>query len=57
MMMNVEERIRFLVRAAIRAQGDGDLRIAGLFRRMADDMRTGEGAPMPSGPVLVAAAD
>ena len=44
MMMNVEERIRFLFRTAIRAEGEGDQRIASLFRRMAEDMRTGEGA-------------
>ena len=43
-MMNVEERIRFLFRTAIRAEGEGDQRIASLFRRMAEDMRTGEGA-------------
>ena len=50
--MNVDERIRFLLRTAIRAEGEGDLRIAKLFKRMAEDMRTGEGAPLPaSGPV------
>ena len=52
MMLDVEERIRFLLRTAIRAEGEGDLRIASLFRRMAEDMRTGEGALLPSGPVL-----
>ncbi len=53
MMMNVDERIRFLLRTAIRAEGEGDLRIAKLFRRMAEDMRTGEGALLPiDGPVL-----
>jgi hypothetical protein len=52
MMMNVEERIRFLMRTAIRAEGTGDLKIAKLFRRMADDMRTGEGAFLVRGPVL-----
>jgi hypothetical protein len=52
MMMNVEERIRFLLRTAIRAEGTGDLRIAQLFRRMAEDMRTGEGAFLVHGPVL-----
>ena len=41
--MNVDERIRFLLRTAIRAEGQGDLRIAVLFRRMAEDLRTGEG--------------
>ena len=57
MMMNVEERIRFLLRTAVRAEGAGDLRIAELFKRMAEDLRTGEGAFLPSGPVLVAVAE
>jgi len=53
MMMHVEERIRFLLRTAIRAEGRGDLRIARLFKRMAEDLRTGEGALLPiDGPVL-----
>ena len=57
MMMNVDERIRFLLRTAIRAEGEGDLRIAELFKRMAEDMRTGEGALLPArGPVLGALA-
>ena len=51
-MMNVDERIRFLLRTAIRAEGAGDCKIATLFRRMAEDMRTGEGALQPMGPVL-----
>lgn len=57
MMMNVEERVRFLLRAAIRVEGQGDLRIADLFRRMAEDMRTGEGALLLEGPVLGVSAD
>jgi len=52
MMMNVEDRIRFLLRTAIRAERSGNPRIADLFRRMAEDMRTGEGALLPFGPVL-----
>jgi hypothetical protein len=52
MMMKVDERVRFLLRTAIRAEGQGDLRIAHLFRRMAEDMRTGEGALVLDGPVL-----
>ena len=52
MMMNVEERIRSLLRTAIRAEGAGERKIAELFRRMADDMRTGEGAFLVHGPVL-----
>ena len=38
-MMNVDERIRFLLRAATRAEGEGDLRIARNFRRMAEEVR------------------
>lgn len=57
MMVNVEERIRFLLRTAVRAEGDGDLRIAKLFRRMAEDLRTGEGALLPGGPVLGVVAE
>lgn len=57
MMMNVEERIRFLLRTAIRAEGKGDLRIADLFHRMAEDMRTGEGALLPNGLVLGVVAE
>ena len=52
MTMNAEDRIRFLLRTAIRAEEVGEARMATLFRRMAEDMRTGEGARMPSGPVL-----
>ena len=58
MMTNVDERIRFLLRTAIRAEGEGDLRIARIFRRMAEDLRTGEGAFLPvDGPVLGAYAE
>ena len=57
MRMNVEERIRFLIRTAIRAEGRGDHRIATLFRRMAEDMSACESALLPDGPVLVATAD
>jgi len=56
-MMNVEERIRFLIRTAVRAEGAGDLRIARLFMRMAEDLRTGEGALLPTGPVLGVVAE
>jgi len=45
--MNVDERIRFLLRTAIRAEGAGDLRIAVIFRRMAEDMRPMERALAP----------
>ena len=57
MTMNVEERVRFLLRTAIRVEGRGDLRIARLFRRMAEDLRTGEGALSLDGPVLGVVAE
>ena len=57
MMMNVDERIRFLLRTAIRAEGAGEWKVAALFRRMAEDMRTGEGALVPGGPVLGVVAE
>ena len=57
-MMNVDERIRFLLRTAIRAEGEGDLRVATIFRRMAEELRTDEGALLPvDGPVLGAFAE
>jgi hypothetical protein len=37
--MSVEERIGYLLRAAARAEGRGDLRVAGTVRRMAEDAR------------------
>lgn len=57
MKMSVEERIRFLLRTAIRAEGEGDEKIAHLFRRMAEDLSAGECALPSGGPVLVAVAD
>ncbi len=57
MMKNVDERIRFLLRTAIRIESSGDTRGACLFRRMAEDMRTGEGALLSNGPVLGVVAD
>ena len=57
MMMNVEERIRFLLRTAIRVGEEGDAKAASLFRRMAKDLSAGESAALPGGPVLVAVAD
>ena len=35
----MDERIRYLLRAATRAEGEGDLRIARIFRRMAEEAR------------------
>ena len=37
--MNVEERVRYLLRAATRAEGEGNLQIAHNFRRMAEEVR------------------
>lgn len=37
--MSVEERIRYLLRVAVRAEGEGDVRVARIFRRMAEDAR------------------
>lgn len=37
--MSVEERIRFLLRIAERAEEEGDARAATLFRRMAREAR------------------
>lgn len=56
-MMNVDDRIRFLLRTAIRAERAGEAKIAALFRRMAEDLRAGESALLPSGPVLGVAAE
>lgn len=37
--MTVDERIRFLLRAATRAEDEGNERVARNFRRMAEDAR------------------
>jgi len=37
--MSMDERIRFLLRAATRAECEGDERIARIFRRMAEEAR------------------
>lgn len=37
--MSVEERIRYLLRAALRAEGEGDSRVATTLRRMAEEAR------------------
>ena len=41
--MSVDDRIRYLLRAATRAEGEGDLRVARNFRRMAEEMRPVDG--------------
>ena len=50
-MMTVDERIRYLLRAAIRAEGEGDLRVARAFRRMAEDARPLDGVLNLQGPM------
>jgi len=47
--MSMDERIRFLLRAASRAEGDGDERAARIFRRMAEEARPLDGAPLWGG--------
>lgn len=39
MMMSVDEKVRMLLRAAARAEGEGDVRVARIFRRRAEDAR------------------
>ncbi len=41
--MSIDDRVRFLMRVATRAQGEGDLRVARNFQRMAEDARPAEG--------------
>ena len=41
--MTMDERIRFLLRAATRAEDEGNERIARNFRRMAEEARPVEG--------------
>ena len=42
--MRIEERIRYLLRAAQRAEREGDSKAARLFRRMAEEMKPLEGS-------------
>ena len=51
--MNFDERIGFLLRAAARAERDGDARVASALRRMADEARPFE--PRDADGVLPAA--
>jgi len=39
MMISVEERVRYLMKVALRAEGEGEHRIARSFRRMAEEAR------------------
>ncbi len=38
-MVDVEQKVRYLMRAARRAEREGNLRMAGLFRSKADELR------------------
>jgi len=50
--MSVEERIRYLLRAALRAEYEGDSRVARTLRRMAEEARPAAvGARSPLLPV------
>ena len=40
--MSMDDRIQYLLRAARRAEGEGDARVARLFRRMAEDAQPAE---------------
>lgn len=42
--MSAETRIRYLLQAATRAEGEGDVRTAELFRRMAEEARPVDGS-------------
>jgi hypothetical protein len=44
--MSVEDRVKFLLRAARRVEEEGDGRVADLFRRMAGEMRQ-VASPLP----------
>ena len=50
--MNIEERVRYLLQAATRAEGEGETRIARALRRMADEARP-LGMPSTRTPALV----
>lgn len=41
--MGVDERIRILLRAATRAEGEGETRVARIFRRRAEEVRPLDG--------------
>jgi len=43
--MSVEQRMEYLLRAALRAERDGDHHIARSLRRMAEDIRPRESGP------------
>jgi len=50
MMISVEERIRYLMKVALRAEGEGEHRIARSFRRMAEEARM----DLPGSPIAMA---
>ncbi len=44
--MGVDERIRILLRAATRAEREGETRVARIFRRRAEEVRPPDGLQM-----------
>jgi len=50
MMISVEERIRYLMKVALQAEGEGEHRIARSFRRMAEEARM----DLPGSPIVMA---
>lgn len=48
--MSIEERIRFLMQAAVRAEQEGSDRVARSLRRMAEQARPLEADPAPALP-------
>jgi hypothetical protein len=58
-MMTMDERIRFLLRAATRAEVEGNERVARNFRRMAEDARPvdDEGALAAGAPEIGGSAE
>lgn len=46
--MSVDEKIRILLRAAARAEGVGDVRVARIFRRRAEEARPVDAGDLPA---------
>jgi hypothetical protein len=56
--MTTEDRIRFLLSVARRAEGEGNQRAASAYRRMADEARLiGSGSQLPHPPFLGSRVD
>jgi hypothetical protein len=48
--MSLENRVRFLLQAAERAEREGNARLAAVLRKMADELRPAAG-PLDSSPL------